>query len=650
MNKKTLVLISKCCLLLAILGFCLPVVNWGSQKTSGFGPIPYLLNLGPNEYSEASAALKAFEEEKAGTVAELKKLKASVKEEIKEYKESNKYLLTEAKAEKKVALAKAKLEFNNRKPFVENEVASIQDSYKVKLDQLESLLASVEKMDNENDRALAINEIGDNYKSENLSAIDSVKKAIKDTKNQKKLDIEEVENASKTLKKSDVILARKIYTNAEALYKKNIRNIENKYWDVYDAEYGMTMKGLKADKKDALRKILVPIALIVFFASCLISIIFTGIILLLNKSTYKKAYNITDMVLYIVIILSSLYAFNNLKKISTAEMYDVSLTFFHSILAIAVALGFIVYLFSTTLEENISSETEERRAYWMLSLPAIIFYFAVMTFPTIFSIFLSLTNYGGGSIFERHAMEFVGFKNYIEVFQDHDFYVALLNNVWIVLISVFGQLPLGFLLAYVLNRGLVKGRDFFQTMIYLPCVISTVVIGILFNSFFNADGAWIDIMKLFNKNYEWHMNGAPMVPVLIVMLWMYTGTYLIIFLANLQKIDPSIIEAATIDGATEGQVLWHVIFPQLSGTFVISAILAISGSLKSFDLIYVMTGGGPAGKTSVLSLYMFNKAFNPSGAANYPVANTISTIMVIICLILIAIVKTLEKKFAATED
>ena len=106
---------------------------------------------------------------------------------------------------------------------------------------------------------------------------------------------------------------------------------------------------------------------------------------------------------------------------------------------------------------------------------------------------------------------------------------------------------------------------------------------------------------------------------------------MLLYYSALQGVNQELYEAATIDGATEWQVLWHVIFPELSGVFVISAILAISGSLKSFDLVYVMTGGGPAKQTYVLSLYMFDKAFK--GAADYPMANTISTIMVVISLI-----------------
>ncbi len=390
----------------------------------------------------------------------------------------------------------------------------------------------------------------------------------------------------------------------------------------------------------------IGIALILCFLAMAASILFSSLYFIRGKNeNHTKLTAAADWALMGLIILTSLFSFIAVKKF-TDEDVEFSTGFYFMVYGMAAHI--IVYLYSTLLGENLSTKSEEKRAYWMLSLPAIIFYFGVMTFPSIFSVVLSLTNYSGGSLFEAGALKFVGFKNYMKVFSDQYFYISLKNNFWIVLVSVFGQLPLGFFLAYVLTRGLVKGKDFFQTMIYLPCVISTVVIGILFQTFFSSHGAWTEIMKWINPSYEWTMNSQPMIPVLFVILWMYTGTYLIIFMANLQKIDPQIMEAATIDGATEWQVLWHIIFPELSGVFVISAILAISGSLKSFDLIYVMTGGGPAKQTYVLSLYMFDKAFR--GASDYPMANTISTIMVVISLVLIGIVKTLEKKFGAKEE
>lgn len=299
--------------------------------------------------------------------------------------------------------------------------------------------------------------------------------------------------------------------------------------------------------------------------------------------------------------------------------------------------------------KRITTHAEERRAYWLFVLPAFAIYLFVMAFPTIFAVYLSLTNYKGGPLFgpKKRALEFVGLKYYRQMFANRYFWLALKNNLWIVFVSVFGQIPLGFFMAYLIFRGMIKGKDFFQTVIYLPCVISTVVIGRLWKAITAPNGVIPDIIRMFNPSYVAQNSSSPMVPVLLVILWMYTGTYLIIFLANLQKIDTSVIEAAKIDGATELQALRYIILPSLSGVIVTSAILAISGSLKSFDLIYVMTGGGPAKQTYVLSIFMYDTAF--SGAPNYPLANAISIVMCIISFALIGVTKFVEKKFGGRE-
>ncbi|MBO4424834.1 MAG: sugar ABC transporter permease [Spirochaetales bacterium] len=298
---------------------------------------------------------------------------------------------------------------------------------------------------------------------------------------------------------------------------------------------------------------------------------------------------------------------------------------------------------------RMTSHGEEKRAFWLFVLPAFLIYLFVMAFPTIFAIFLSLTNYKGGALFgsKRKAVSLVGFKYYKDMFADKYFWLALKNNLWIVFISVFGQIPLGFFMAYLIFRGMIRGKDFFQTIIYLPCVISTVVIGRLWKAITAPNGVLPDIIRLFNPTYVAGNSEHPMIAVLLVILWMYTGTYLIIFLANLQKIDTSVIEAAKIDGATEMQALRYIIFPALSGVIVTSAILAISGSLKSFDLIFVMTSGGPAKQTYVLSIYMYDHAFK--GAPNYPLANAVSIVMCVISFVLIGITKAVERKFGGKE-
>ncbi|MDR3303893.1 MAG: sugar ABC transporter permease [Treponema sp.] len=300
--------------------------------------------------------------------------------------------------------------------------------------------------------------------------------------------------------------------------------------------------------------------------------------------------------------------------------------------------------------QTLTSRSEERASYLLLALPAVLIYFAVVAFPTVFSVILSLSNYNGGKIFGNPNIKLIGLQSYVDIFTDPNgyFWLALKNNMLIVLVSVFGQIPLGFALAYILSRKLVKGSDFFQTVIYLPNVISAVIIGILMKNFFlNSNSVYMQILRIFNPSAQFVVNQNPMGPVLIVMLWMYTGVYVIIFLANIQRIDVAIIEASKIDGASEAQVLRYITMPSLSGVIVTSAILAISGSLKSYDLLYVMTGGGPANRTSVLSLYMYMMAFR--GTANYPLANAISTVMVIISFILIGITKAVEKRYGGKE-
>ncbi len=297
-------------------------------------------------------------------------------------------------------------------------------------------------------------------------------------------------------------------------------------------------------------------------------------------------------------------------------------------------------------------QREKRLSYAVLVLPAVIIYLSVVAFPTIFSILLSLTNYNGGVIFGNPDIQFVGLKSYIWMFTEPagNFYTALGNNLLIVAVSVFGQIPLGFILAYILSRKLIsKGNSLFQTMIYLPNVISPIIIGVLFNAIiYGRNSVLMEVRRLFNPDVVFTLNTTPMVPVLIVILWMFTGFYMIIFLANLQRIDPAIIEAARIDGAKEARILWHISLPALSGVIVTTAILAISGSLRTFDLIYAMTSGGPAGQTRVLSLFMYQSAFQ--GAPNYPLANAISTVMVLISMVLIVITQRLGKTFGSKEE
>jgi len=159
-----------------------------------------------------------------------------------------------------------------------------------------------------------------------------------------------------------------------------------------------------------------------------------------------------------------------------------------------------------------------------------------------------------------------------------------------------------------------------------------------------------DLSNMFVSKWTPSFLGKPdiaMLPILFVILWMWTGLYMIIFLANMQKIDVQIIESARIDGANEAQVMRYIVVPSLSGTLVNSAILCIAGSLSSFSLVWAMTGGGPNHVTEILAIYMFNNAF--LGRPDFPLANAIALVMVTVSFILIGVTKAVEKKFGGKE-
>jgi ABC-type sugar transport system permease subunit len=354
-------------------------------------------------------------------------------------------------------------------------------------------------------------------------------------------------------------------------------------------------------------------------------------------------------------------------------------------------------------------------------LPAVLLYLLVLGFPIVISVILSVSNYNGGKMFGGQPWRIVGFQQFERLMKDPFFWAALKNNIYIVLVSIFGQLPLGFIFAYIIYRRIVKFGDFWQGVLYMPNIISVIVIGIMWAIIFSPNGVIAEVMnniyassmshqidriftsaggfnitddvvrqlihasgpvagqtftnppadlKQFILTYDpmkldvlkhdlvnllatrWTPTflskpDVAMLPVLFVILWCWTGLYLILFLANMQKIDVQIIEAARIDGASEGQVMSRVVLPSLSGVIVNAAILCIAGSLNSFALVFAMTRGGPARVTELLSIYMYDAAF--FGSPNYPLANAIALSIVILSMILIVITKLVEKRYGGRE-
>lgn len=293
-----------------------------------------------------------------------------------------------------------------------------------------------------------------------------------------------------------------------------------------------------------------------------------------------------------------------------------------------------------------TSASLKRVSYLILVGPTFLIFALVVVFPVLASLLLGFTKWAAYG-----APKFIGLENYVRMFTDAWFYLSLRNNALVVAISVFGQIPLGFVLAYFIYRRLVRAGKFFEVMIFLPITISQIVVAILWNRIFTPVGMFTHLVRAVTGNHEYSfllMQNPPfaIVPVLFVILWMYTGLYMIIFLANLQKIPISTIEAGVIDGATEGQILGRVILPAMVGVLFTATILAISGSFTGFALIYAMTSGGPAHFTYVLALYMYQNTFY---YYEYGFGSAVSIVIVILSMGLIGLVrviaKALERRF-----
>lgn len=291
--------------------------------------------------------------------------------------------------------------------------------------------------------------------------------------------------------------------------------------------------------------------------------------------------------------------------------------------------------------ENVKLTRKSKAWITLGILPAFIFYVVFAIYPILQSFYYSVMDWNG-----FNEMTFVGLDNFKKLFADPLFWNSVKNNLYVVLVSVLGQVPIALFFALLLNRKL-KGAKLFRTIGFLPVVLSTVVISLTWSLIYNSRNGLINeflgSIGLDSLAQNWLGDTKwTMASVLVVVVWQFIGLYLIIFLAALQNVPTEVLEAAKIDGASEWATTWKITIPMIWDTILVAIILCIAGSLKTFDLIYVMTHGGPAHSTDVMALYMFNETFTK---LQYGYGSAVSVFIFFFSLILIAIVnKVLGKK------
>jgi raffinose/stachyose/melibiose transport system permease protein len=261
--------------------------------------------------------------------------------------------------------------------------------------------------------------------------------------------------------------------------------------------------------------------------------------------------------------------------------------------------------------------------------PALLLFCGVLIAPIGMSGYYSLFDWNGFG-----AKTFIGISNYKELFMSDaiGFMKALRNSLLLAALSVCIQLPLALGLALALGKG-IRGERMFLSVYFMPVLISTVVIGQLWLKIYNPDYGILNValrgLGLENWTRVWLGKretalGAVFVPT----LWQYVGYHMLLLYAGVKSVPHELREAAMLDGATDGQVNRYIVLPYIKPIIRISVIFAITGSLKSFDLIYVLTNGGPFHSTEVPSTLMINMLFLRN---RYGMGSAIAVLLIVLC-------------------
>ncbi len=287
---------------------------------------------------------------------------------------------------------------------------------------------------------------------------------------------------------------------------------------------------------------------------------------------------------------------------------------------------------------------KNKLAIFLFMFPAAILFIAIIIVPIVMSLIYSLNEWDG-----FNKMTFVGLKNYSELFTSESagFPKTVINAMLFALLSVFVQLPFALYLALKISRG-IKGERFFITVFFIPVLISTVVIGQLWLKIYNPRYGILN-MALKNLGLEsWcHTwlgeQKTALLSVFIPNLWQYVGYHMLLMYAGIKSVSPDILEAAKIDGATNFQVSTRIVIPMIKPVLKICVIFAVTGSLKTFDLIYVLTGGGPDHASEVPSTLMVSRIFDHS---RYGFGSAIAVMIIFLCFFFAILIK----KCIKTED
>ena len=275
-------------------------------------------------------------------------------------------------------------------------------------------------------------------------------------------------------------------------------------------------------------------------------------------------------------------------------------------------------------------------------LPALIVYGIFKLYPLVSGLHMSLLRWDG-----IDDPKYIGLRNFEKILRDEMTVKVLMNNAHYAVGTVVGKIVLSLLLALLLNQAL-RGRTFYRTSLFMPVVMSFVVVGVLWSWLFNPQFGLINNL-LYGLGLgflvqDWLGDVAVALNSLILVdIWKWYGFHMVIFLAGLQSIPDELYEAARIDGASFWQQFRHVTIPMLQPVMIVNVTISVMGAFNVFDIPFIMTGGGPANSTNVMALHIYIRGFKFyrfgfSAALSY------------VLLVIVTIVAALQLKLMTSGD
>lgn len=280
-----------------------------------------------------------------------------------------------------------------------------------------------------------------------------------------------------------------------------------------------------------------------------------------------------------------------------------------------------------------------------LIVPLALYTFAVFI-PLLVAVYYSFFEWKGGP-----NKSFIGLTNYATLIHDSVFWQSFGHNLYLVLLCVIGQVGIAFIFVMVISTRFVKLKGMHRTLGFFPSTVSAVAIGYIWMMIYDSRRGilnwFLETIGQDDKKQVWLSNPSlVMTLVAIPLIWQYIGYYMLILLSATSAIDKEILESAELDGANAVQRAIHVVLPMVKSTFAVCIVLCVSGNMKAFDNIFVMTEGGPGNASMVMAMYGYKISF---AQQNMGYGSAISVGIFVLGMVVVGGMQLIPKLFAKKE-